>query len=174
MLVREGRGEHIHVTKTVMELCLGTTDSLKVPLSRFPPTDSSSGGSSHAPSLALKGLGMAGRQELYQHPAAGQQLAPLKRCARKSRSHWCQTALKRSQGRRHPQTVSPHGIFPQPHANLSHTPGSQVQAPLGAPMHPCVPKHPGVPKLPAPVPVGSPHWAGRDGIFLGIADISVT
>lgn len=76
MLVREGRQEHIHVTQTVTELCLGTTGSLEIPLSRiFPPTDSSSGGSSHVPSLALKGLGThgmrkAGSKELYQHPAA--------------------------------------------------------------------------------------------------------
>lgn len=147
----------------------------------FSPTDSSSGGSSHAPSLALKGLGMqamrkAGSKELYQHPAARHQLTPLKRCARKSGSHWCQTALKRSQGKKHPQTVFPHGIFPQAHANVPHPPwvSAQVQASLGAPIHPCVPKQPGMPKSLAQVPASSPHWSRRDGIFLGITDTSLT
>lgn len=120
MLVREGRGEHIHVTQRVMELCLGTTDSLEIPLSRiFPPQTPALEGAAVLLPLPSKGWGMqgmrkAGSKELYQHPAARQQLAPLKRCARKSGSHWCQTALKRSQGRRHPQTVFPHGIFHNP------------------------------------------------------------
>lgn len=93
----------------------------------FPPTDSSSGGSSRAPSLGLKGLGMqgmrkAGSKELHQHPAARHQLEPVKRCARKSGSLWCQTALKRSQGRMHPQMVfSPMGFFHNP-IQTTHTP----------------------------------------------------
>lgn len=35
MLVREGRGEHIHLTQTALELCLGTTDSLEISLSHI-------------------------------------------------------------------------------------------------------------------------------------------
>lgn len=175
------RGEHIHVTRTVMELCLGTTDSLEIPLSRIFPPRSSSGGSSHAPSLAFKGLGMqgmrkAGSKELYQHPAARHPLAPLKRCARKPGLHWCQTALKRSQGRRHPQTVfSPWDFSRIPCKPLTQPwISAQVQVPLGAPTHPCVPKQPGMPKPPSPVPAGAPHRARRDGIFLGISDILLT
>lgn len=94
----------------------------------FPPTNSSSGGSSRAPSLALKGLGIqgmrkAGSEELYQHAAARHQLAPLKEMCQKIRVTLVPDSPEEDSREKAPtDRFFPMGYYHNP--KLSHPPGS--------------------------------------------------